>query len=71
MKIFIDNVRLFLLVELEVRGMDSSILINKFYLFIKNGYILFEFLWLKWKGLIVVFNFFVLVSCLWGFYVIF
>lgn len=41
-KIFIDNVRPFSLAELEVRGMDSSISINKFYLFTKNGYILLE-----------------------------
>lgn len=48
-KIFIDNVRPFSLAELEVRGMDSSISINKFYLFTKNGYILLEPLWPKWK----------------------
>lgn len=69
--IFIDNVRPFSLAELEVRGMDSSISINKFYLFTKNGYILLEPLWPKWKGLIVVLNPPFLVSCSWGIYATF
>lgn len=70
-KIFIDKIRPFSLAELEVRGMDSSISINKFYLFTKNGYILLEPLWPKWKGLIVVLNPPFLVSCSWGFYATF
>lgn len=70
-KIFIDNVRPFSLAELEVRGMESNISIKRFYLFTKNGYILLEPLWPKWKGLIVVLNPPVLVSCSLGFYATF